>query len=62
MACACKQKKAAGQVTAVKQVAKQPIVSSHSVGTERTNESSSVVTATTAKRNVVKRIMFKRHS
>jgi hypothetical protein len=62
MACACKQRKAAGQVTAVKQVAKQPIVSSHSVGTERTNESGSAITATTAKRNVVKRIMFKRHA
>ena len=61
MACACKQRKAAGQVTAVKQVAKQPIVSSHSVGAERTNGSSSEITATTAKRNVVKRIMFKRH-
>lgn len=62
MACACKQKKAAGQVTAVKQVAKQPVVSSHSVTTERVNESSSAITATTAKKNVVKRIMFKRHA
>lgn len=61
MACACKNKKAAGQVTAVKQVAKQPIVSAHSIGSERANEGKSVTIATTAKRNVVKRIMFKRH-
>ena len=63
MACACKKRKAAGQVTAVKQVAKQAIVSSHSNGIVESSPktTSSVSTATTVKRNVVKRIMFKRH-
>ena len=61
MACACKKKKAAGQVTAIKQVAKKAIVSSHVPGFESTtNTTPSTSTATTVKRNVVKRIMFKR--
>ena len=60
MACACKQK-SAGQVTAVKQVAKQPTVSSHSVNSEPKTSNTSVMTGTTAKKDTVKRIMFKRH-